>query len=255
LVTGAILGYFFTVRPVYQKQLLDEQIAERTVLLKEATARLSLLTTDETKLREENNRLSIESERVYKQLRSNLSFEMLRASLRCFPYSDSSSASAASLQLCIWKFVGDQITKNLRAGDQVVLNALLETRKSEFIAKVDAARTKAVSESKGAMRKHSQAEAKLKKLDRDLDINLRALREKTTGKAVVDRSELKELQSAEETNVYLKYIEDRNSALADLLGTSHASSDEAFSIRRAMVDVADKLMEEMRADFRAKVER
>src|SRR5258708_38747896 len=56
LVVGAVAGYFLTVRPVYQKQLLDEQIAEKTVALREMAGLLEKLKRGESQLRQERAR-------------------------------------------------------------------------------------------------------------------------------------------------------------------------------------------------------
>jgi len=82
LVLAAVLGYFYTVRPVHQKQLLDEQIAERTIALKSATAMLENLQTEAEKLRTENAILGTEAKETYEQLRSNLALKLIQTPYR-----------------------------------------------------------------------------------------------------------------------------------------------------------------------------
>src|SRR4051794_33757139 len=67
LVVAGILGYIFTVRPVHQKQLLDEQIAERTISLKAATVTLENLQSEAARLRTENSKLGTEAKETYEQ--------------------------------------------------------------------------------------------------------------------------------------------------------------------------------------------
>jgi hypothetical protein len=68
----AIIGYIFTVRPVYQKQLLDEQIAERTVLLRQVSNSVEKLQSEQARLSTENATLAKDAAFAYNSLRNNL---------------------------------------------------------------------------------------------------------------------------------------------------------------------------------------
>lgn len=134
LVLAAVLGYFFTVRPVHQKQLLDEQIAERTIALKSATAMLEDLQTEAKKLRAENAKLGAESKDTYEQLRSNLSLKLIELPYRCAVKNDDSPRKANDVPACVMKYAKEEIATGLRPEDRTILFRIIENHNDQLIA-------------------------------------------------------------------------------------------------------------------------
>lgn len=87
-IVVAVFGYIFTVRPVYQKQLLDEQIAQRTIELREKTALIAErgkeLAATNAKLGEVTAQLSKAIEEEYLRKRTGVLAQVaIRASAEC----------------------------------------------------------------------------------------------------------------------------------------------------------------------------
>lgn len=78
LVVVAVFGYFYTVRPVYQKDRLEEQVAEFEGLIKEQKPKLEKLVVESNRLRLEKDQLNAEKERLRSEI-SNVQKEMLLA--------------------------------------------------------------------------------------------------------------------------------------------------------------------------------
>lgn len=78
LVVVAVFGYFYTVRPVYQKDRLEEQVAEFEGLIKEQKPKLENLVVESNRLRSEKDQLNAEKERLRSEI-SNVQKEMLLA--------------------------------------------------------------------------------------------------------------------------------------------------------------------------------
>lgn len=133
LVFAAILGYIFTVRPVHQKQLLDEQIAERTISLKAATVTLENLQSEAARLRTENSKLGTEAKETYDQLRSNLSFKLISIPDTCAVKRDSTPRNASDVPACVMKFAKESIAPGLRPEDRAILVATIEHHRAEMI--------------------------------------------------------------------------------------------------------------------------
>jgi len=134
LVLAAVLGYFYTVRPVHQKQLLDEQIAERTIALKSATAMLENLQTEAEKLRTENAILGTEAKETYEQLRSNLALKLIQTPYRCAVNKNDTPRNAKDVPACVMKYVKDEIAVGLRADDRTILFEIVESQTDQLIA-------------------------------------------------------------------------------------------------------------------------
>jgi len=78
LVVVAVFGYFYTVRPIYQKDRLEEQVAEFEGLIKEQKPKLESLVVESNRLRSEKNQLNAEKERLISEI-SKAQKEMLLA--------------------------------------------------------------------------------------------------------------------------------------------------------------------------------
>jgi len=78
LVVVAVFGYFYTVRPIYQKDRLEEQVAEFEGLIKEQKPKLESLVVESNKLRSEKDQLNAEKDRLRSEI-SNVQKEMLLA--------------------------------------------------------------------------------------------------------------------------------------------------------------------------------
>lgn len=126
LVIAAVLGYIYTVRPIHQKQLLDEQIAERTISLKAATVTLENLKSEAARLKTENARLGTEAKQTYAQLRSNLALELISIPNICALNSVNKQRNPEDVPTCVKKFVAEKIATYLRPEDRAILFEIVE---------------------------------------------------------------------------------------------------------------------------------
>ena len=78
LVVVAVFGFFYTVRPVYQKDRLEEQVAEFEGLIKEQKPMLESLVSESKRLHLEKDQLSAEKDSLRIDI-SNVQKEMLLA--------------------------------------------------------------------------------------------------------------------------------------------------------------------------------
>ena len=85
LVLGtAIAGYFLTVRPIYQKQLLDEQLAEKSVQLRDSTTAVENSRREQLALQASNESLSKRVERIYEDSKIKLLVDLIdRVPVEC----------------------------------------------------------------------------------------------------------------------------------------------------------------------------
>jgi hypothetical protein len=133
LVFAGILGYIFTVRPVHQKQLLDEQIAERTISLKAATVTLENLQSEAARLRTENSKLGTEAKETYEQLWSNLSLKLISIPNTCAVQLNSTPRNPSDVPACVMKFAKESIAPGLRPKDRAILFAIIEHHSAQMI--------------------------------------------------------------------------------------------------------------------------
>ncbi len=141
LVIAGIFGYFFTVRPVHQKQLLDEQIAERTIALKTTANTLQKLQAEAQQLQSENAKLGVQADelrteavKTYEQFRSNLALEILSIPSRCSLDRKASSDKTEEVVNCVSDFLTKEVARHLKEDDRKVLTLVFE-RYKEAIAK------------------------------------------------------------------------------------------------------------------------
>jgi len=127
------LGYVYTVRPIHQKQLLDEQIAQRTISLRDATIALESLKLEASQLRDENSKLGTEAKSTYSLLRDQISLEILSMSDRCATLGDGKPRKSTDVPVCVIKFAQEKIAPSLRPKDKELLFEIIETQKSKMI--------------------------------------------------------------------------------------------------------------------------
>lgn len=132
LVLAAILGYVYTVRPVHQKQLLDEQIAQRTISLRDATIALEKLKSEASQLRAENSKLGTEAKSTYSKLRDTISVEILSMD-RCATLSDGKPRKSTDVPVCVSKFAKEKIAPSLLPKDRELLFELIDARGPKMI--------------------------------------------------------------------------------------------------------------------------
>lgn len=71
----AIFGYFYTVRPVYQKEQLAEQVAEYDSIIKKQTPKIKEIESQLSALQSDRAQLSAQLQREREQLRGELQSE------------------------------------------------------------------------------------------------------------------------------------------------------------------------------------
>ena len=140
LVVAGVFGYLFTVRPVHQKQLLDEQIAERTISLKAATSDLQKLQAEGARLQAANEQLERdatsskhEAAQTYEKLRSNLAFELLSIPGQCSVRDSLTPKKPAEIPRCVEQFVHRKITPQLRPSDRELLITILSENTAKMV--------------------------------------------------------------------------------------------------------------------------
>lgn len=78
LAMVAIFGYFYTVRPVYQKEQLAEQVAEYDSIIRKQTPKIKEIEAQLVALREERSTLTSELQKEREQLRAELQRDRAR---------------------------------------------------------------------------------------------------------------------------------------------------------------------------------
>ncbi|MDA8105108.1 MAG: hypothetical protein M0Z71_06960 [Nitrospiraceae bacterium] len=203
LFLAAIIGYFLTVRPVYQKQLLDEQIAERTVLLREATSSLEKLKNEETKLKIDNANLSKEADTTYAHLRHNLLGQLSSAPSIC-TYQRADPLNGKELLDCVTKYVQVNVTAFLRLQDQEKVNAALKTHGTDILTLPQKLSLERTVRLKKARADAARLEAAVKKSEQDFIAEIRRLRSNDSdhGANIRTLKDTKPIRAGEETKVY-----------------------------------------------------
>lgn len=208
----AIVGYIFTVRPVYQKQLLDEKIAERSVLLQNATINVEKLSQDQSRLIKENKALASDAEKTYSSLKANVLNSLPTLGTSC---AYTSQTTGDALFTCINKAVNKEVAEVLRPADRSLLQSAMTNHRSEIIAIAD-----------DLDKKQKEAEAKkarnIKRLDlvvnaypRDAIVKIHKLRG-AIGPVPKTVEELGELRNNDEVNVHNKILDASKTALMDV---------------------------------------
>jgi hypothetical protein len=244
LLIAAIVGYFLTVRPVYQKQLLDEQIAERTVRLREATSSLENLKREEVKLKNDNAKLLQESNTTYTHLRHNLLGQLSSAPSMC-TYQRSDPLNGKELLNCVTKYVQDNITAFLRREDQEKVNKELEIHSADILnlpQKLNQARAIRLKKARADV---SRLKADLKKSKSNFLAEIRRLRNNDKDAAMNIRTleDIKPIRTGEETKVYNAF---RDSAFDLIIKLGKAQDDEIVAASPLLSEQYDALSKIMR---------
>ena len=205
----AIAGYIFTVRPVYQKQLIDEQIAERTVLLRNANATLAKLAAEESRLAKENKRLAIDAETTYSFLRKNVLGSLHSIGNTC---AYGSRTTGELLYTCVVKSVNDATDKVLRPDELLRLQSALKRHRTAIVDIVAALDKKQRED-------ETRTTRTLKRLDKIVDsfpknaiAEIHALRN-DPGPIPATLKELGELRNNEEINIHNRWLDASKTAL------------------------------------------
>lgn len=258
LVFAAVLGYIFTVRPVHQKQLLDEQIAERTISLQAATVTLENLQSEAARLRAENAQLGTEARGVYEQLRSTLSLELVSMPNMCALKGESAPRNSSDVPSCVMKFAKERIAIGLRPEDRAILFETIERYTAQMIA-ASAAVTRRFAA------KARQLDDDLKKVKSDIansepEVRAEIFRLRTaraggknvepdppTGRIVI--------RTEEDQRAYDNYVT-RHAKLVDRL--NDLNRDKVFfdvDLESAHRDALGKIASQILDDFRSKTRR
>jgi len=245
LVVAAIAGYLLTVRPVYQKQLLDEQIAERTVQLREANSSLANLKAVSEKLKADNLRLLAEANTSYDRLRRNLMSELSSVASTCTYGTGTDVLNGQKLADCVTRWVNINVAAYLRPADkEKVLGALAKERDAitKLPQKLTASRA---AKLRKARREYAEYDAEAKRLEREIITGINSIREKSGGQTepLKNLKDLKQLRSYAEQSVYDKFI-------SQYVEMSNKRSDANFDKIVAEDDVTSNLSDALRAIMR-----
>lgn len=193
LVVAGVFGYFFTVRPVHQKQLLDEQIAERTISLKAATTDLQRLQAERARLQSTNEQLARdatssknEATQNYEKLRANLASELLSIPYQCSVSDSVTPKIPAEIPRCVEQFVDRKIAQQLRPADRELLRAILsENRESMISSSLNASKRFSVR-SQQKKKDLAQTKADLANAEADVRAEIHRLRVSRSGGRTVE---------------------------------------------------------------------
>lgn len=166
LLLFAIFGYFYTVQPIHQKELLDEQIAEKEIQLKRQESKIAGAIAQKESLRRENEaakrdrqtveavlaeaqvsatraHLDLSSERIRSsQARADLVYERERAELlQGFVRAAESACPFVieGLRQCLMRVAATDSFKNFRPEDKSLLLGWLGIEARSAIEKFDRA--------------------------------------------------------------------------------------------------------------------
>jgi flagellar basal body-associated protein FliL len=168
LAVVAVVTFNLYVLPISQKNLLDEQIATRTIELKDATTERDQLRAEASRLRDDNARLSKDSEATYKQLRANLALDLSSSAAQCGFLTFKASFDAQQEVSCVIKYVQDRIVPKLRPDDKARLSTLLENHKQELLAAIEVAAKQYLSKTRRINKSVKDLETELTKVEKDL---------------------------------------------------------------------------------------
>lgn len=242
----AIFGYVFTVRPVYQKQLLDEKIAERAVFYRKAMLDVEKLTAQQARLTTENARLAADTTKLYSSLRANVLGALPSVAQAC---GFDPKLTGGQLYACIHKAINEQINPALNKSDQIKLEGAVVSQRIKIMSLPELV-DKQLRES--SLRNQADSDAldrKLENLPRNFVAKIQKMRGAQQTKARTIK-ELGELRTGDEANAYMDLQEEaqrlilkRHSLTMDkLVLTSTGISPASSELRKVM----DQIGEEMR---------
>jgi cell division protein FtsB len=246
----AIFGYFYTVRPVYQKQLLDEQIAEKSVLLRDSTAKLEQLRDEEKKLKNENIRLHDEANNTYSRLRKNLISELGTVSAKCAYLSnvkDANLLDGQKLMGCITNNVTNDVMQHLRSDDSEKVKNLLNMHRDEIVSlpeRVEGDRAEAL---KRAKKELNQLTTKREANVRVFLAKINKLRKPNVGheRTIKRLEDLKELLNAEETNLYLEFVNEDDRLMVENIRARGGLIQAEISVSQSLSEDVRKIMKKI----------
>jgi hypothetical protein len=100
LAVVAIFGYFYTVRPVYQKERLSEQVAEYETIIKKQTPKIAEIEARLASLQQERTQLSTELQRE----KSRLTAELTKIERQLVAARDEKTRIENSIQFMAYKY-------------------------------------------------------------------------------------------------------------------------------------------------------
>lgn len=213
----AIFGYFLTVRPVYQKQLLDEQIAERTIKLRKAEINLNKLTLEEDRLKKENSHLAQEANINYQKLKHNLFGMLSSASFSCIYSLPVNISNGDKLYNCVSEYVKNNISNFLRAEDKALVDKTIEAYKIEISQLPDKINLGKKQSFKDGGNKLANIKLAIKNNEKNFLSRINGLRKKENKIRIRNIKELGSLEGPMEGNAYIDYRSARESLIFDLL--------------------------------------
>ena len=257
LVFAGVLGYFFTVRPVHQKQLLDEQIAERTIALQSATVMLADLKTEAEKLRTDNAKLGKEATETYDQLRNNLALKLTDLPYRCAVKDDNTPRSANDVPGCVMKYVRDQIANGLRPEDRSILFKIIEDHTDQMTASNQNVTRKFAERRRKIASELKSVESAINSSDSEIRAEILRLRvARAGGRAVEPDSPTGRIiiRTEEDQKAYDDFVARRNKLADRAIELSNSKIffdvDLASAYRDALEKVSTKILDEFRKKFR-----
>lgn len=260
LVVAGVFGYLFTVRPVHQKQLLDEQIAERTISLKAATSDLQKLQAEGARLQAANEQLERdatssknEAVQAYEKLRSNLALELLSIPGECSVRDSVIPKIPAEIPRCVEQFVDRKIAQQLRPTDRELLRTILSEYTARMVASSSNAGKRFSVRSQQLKKDLEQTKADLANAEADVRAEIHRLRvsrsvgrtvelDPPTGKIII--------RAPEDQQAYDNYVS-RRAGLVDKI--NKLAHDEAFfelDRERAHYDALAKVASDIHDSFR-----
>ena len=255
LVLAGIAGYIFTVRPVYQKQLLDEQIAERNISLKEATESLAKLRADEARLKGENAQLGTEAKTVYGQLLDNLALELFSIPNACISRKFTDADASLEVYRCAEKFVRERIFRGLKPQDQAILQKIVQEYRDRIVSGDSDVIKKFLSKSRQIDRDIKRNKEELQRAEpdvRDEIYRLRVARAKgaavepdpPTGRIIV--------RAREDEEAYQRFSERHSRLVSEEIRLINEKSFFDVDVDIARSDALRKIASRMHEDFRRK---
>lgn len=260
LVVAGVFGYFLTVRPVHQKQLLDEQIAERTISLKAATSDLQKLQAEGARLQAANEQLARdatssknEAAQVYEELRSNLALKLLSIPGECTVRDSVTPKIPAEIPRCVEQFVDREIAQQLRPADRELLRTILSEHTASMVASSVNAGRKFSVRSQQLKKDLAQTKADLANAETDVRAEIHRLRvsrsagrtvepDPSTGKII--------LRAPEDQQAFENYVFRRAGLVDKHNKLLHDKAFFEFDRERAHSDALAKVASDMYDSFR-----
>lgn len=263
LVVAGVFGYLLTVRPVHQKQLLDEQIAERTISLKAATSDLQKLQAEGSRLQAVNEQLArdatsskIEAAQAYEKLRSNLALKLLSIPGECSVRDSATPKIPSEIPRCVEQFVDREIAQQLRPADRDLMRAILSEHIARMVASSVNVDKRLSVKSEQLKKEKAQTTADLANAEIDVRAEIHRLRvsrsagrtvepDPPTGKIII--------RDPEDQQAYDNYFSRRAGLVAKL---NQLNFDEAFfnfDRSRAHSDALAKVASDIYDSFRNRV--